>query len=238
MVDADDILSWAAVDTVLAPILQDPSAAAVRLGICELVGDLVTTAEGRELVHDPNHLYWRTSVAEVRFVAEEETQHERIVLTTRSGDPIRPARSGQALFHAVTAKPGDRLLRRVFFRDWLKAERAMPLDEMSISLAPDRFPQPWPDGLMPSEYLLFNDPYRPRLKPLASWRQRLPPPVVAHQEGSPRFAMDLVARRRTDAAGPSDLERRVYERLVELGRSAAAGEPGIADRADRSREES
>jgi len=70
---------------------------------------------------------------------------------------------------------------------------------------------------MPSEYVIFNSPGRRRPKPLFRWRRRLPPAIVVHQQAGPRFTMDLEARRRHDTEPPSELERRVYERLTEAG---------------------
>ncbi|MEA2620813.1 MAG: hypothetical protein QOC97_1586 [Chloroflexota bacterium] len=216
MIDADDVLSCGGAERVLIPLFRDERVLHAQLGICELIGDWVTTARGRTLVYDPSHVFWRASAADVHFTTDADTQHERIHVVERSsGREIGPGRTRQVLFHGVLVKPGDQLLRRTFVRAWLQAGRPASIDAFIADNAVARFPRPWPAGLMPSEFVIFHSPGRGRPKPLFRWRRRLPPAIVAHQQAGPRFTMDLGARRRHDREPPSELERGVYERLAE-----------------------
>ena len=218
MIDADDVLSWGGAERILIPLFRDERVLHAQLGMCELIGDWVTTARGRTLVYDPSHVFWRGSAVDVRFTTDADTQHERIHVVERSsGREIAPGRTRQVLFHGVLVKPGGQLLRRMFVRAWLQAGRPASIDPFIADNAIGRFPRPWPVGLMPSEYVIFHSPGRRRPKPLFRWRRRLPPAIVVHQQAGPRFTMDLEARRRHDTEPPSELERRVYERLTEAG---------------------
>lgn len=215
MIDADDVLSWGGVERVLVPLFRDERVLHAKLGICELVGDWITTAKGRTLVYDRNHVFWRGSAVDVHFTTDADTRYERIHVVERSsGREIEPHRTRQVLFHGVLVKPGVQLIRRAFVRAWLRAGRPASFDAFIEDNALARFPRPWAAGLMPSEYVIFHDARRAKPKPLFRWQRRLPPAIVAHQRAEPRFTMDLQARRRRDTEPPSELERRVYERLI------------------------
>ena len=215
MIDADDVLSWGSVERVLIPLFRDERVLHAQLGICELIGDWITTAEGRTLVYDPTHVFWRASAADVHFTTDADTQHERIHVVERSsGREVEPRRTRQVLFHGVLVKPGGQLLRRTFVRAWLQAGRPASIDAFVADHAVGRFPRPWPVGMMPSEYVIFHSPGRRKPKRLLRWQRRLPPAIVAHQRAGPRFRMDLKARRRHDSEQPSELEGRVYELLT------------------------
>jgi hypothetical protein len=217
MIDADDVLSWGGVERVLIPLFRDERVLHAQLGICELVGDWITTAKGRTLVYDPAHVFWRGSAVDVHFTTDAD-QHERIHVVERSsGREIEAGRTRQVLFHGVLVKPGGQLLRRTFVRAWLQAGRPASIDSFIEENALGRFHRPWPAGLMPSEYVIFHSPGRRKPKNLFRWQRRLPPAIVAHQLAGPRFTMDLEARRRYDSEPPSELERRVYERLTVTG---------------------
>jgi hypothetical protein len=218
MIDADDVLSWGSVERVLIPLFRDERVLHAQLGICELIGDWITTAKGRTLVYDPTHVFWRGSAADVHFTTDDDTQHERIHVVERSsGREVEPRRTRQVLFHGVLVKPGGQLLRRTFVRAWLQAGRPTSIDAFIADHAVGRFPRPWPAGLMPSEHVIFHSPGRRKPKRLLRWERRLPPAIVAHQRAGPRFRMDLEAGRRHDTEPPSELERRVYELLTADG---------------------
>lgn len=215
MIDADDLLSWSGAERVLIPLFRDERVLHAQLGICELVGDWITTAEGRTLVYDRTHVFWRASAVDVHFTTDADTHHERIHVVERSsGREVEPRRTRQVLFHGVLVKPGGQLLRRTFVRAWLQAGRPATIDAFIADNALGRFPRPWPTGLMPSEYVIFHSPGRRKPKHLFRWQRRLPPPIIADQRAGPRFVMDLEARRRRDRESPSELERRVYELLT------------------------
>ena len=215
MIDADDTLSWGGAERVLMPLFRDERILHAQLGICELVGDWITTAEGRTLVYDPAHVFWRGSAVDVHFTTDADTQHERIHVVERSsGLEVEPRRTRQVLFHGVLVKPGGQLLRRTFVRSWLQAGRPGSIDAFIEDNALGRFPRPWPAGLMPSEYVIFHSPGRRKPKRLVRWQQRLPPAIVSHQRAGARFTMDVDARRRHDSEPPSELEQHVYDRLT------------------------
>ena len=152
MIDADDVLSWGGAERILIPLFRDERVLHAQLGICELIGDWVTTARGRTLVYDPSHVFWRGSAVDVRFTTDADTQHERIHVVERSsGREIEPRRTRQVLFHGVLVKPGGQLLRRMFVRAWLQAGRPASIDAFIADSAIGRFPSPWPVGLMPSD---------------------------------------------------------------------------------------
>ena len=225
MVDADDVLAWDHVDNVLRPLMRG-GRTHVRLGICELLGDWRTTARGRTLVYDECHVYWRASAVDVHFTAQENAHESIHVVDRGSKRDVRAGSSRQILFHGITAKPGDQLLRRAFMRPWIVAGRPEPLDAFAVRMASETFPLPWPEGQMPSDYIIFNDQRRPELRPLAHWERRLPPPVAAVMQAGPRFRMDLAARRRFDRDPMSDLERRTYDALMAASRAGGKTQHG------------
>jgi hypothetical protein len=117
----------------------------------------------------------------------------------------------------VRVPRGGQPPRRLLVGAGLAGGRPDPIDSFIEENALGRFHRPWPAGLMPSEYVIFHSPGRRKPKSLFRWQRRLPPAIVAHQLAGPRFTMDLEARRRYDSEPPSELERRVYERLTVTG---------------------
>jgi len=219
--DSPDAATRRAVDELGAAFDNVSVAWSTPEGATDPAGWAATRNRAIEIARQrfPDHLYvLMIDADDVHFTTDADTQHERIHVVERSsGREVEPRRTHQVLFHGVLVKPGGQLLRRMFVRAWLQAGRPASIDAFIADSAIGRFPSPWPVGLMPSEYVIFNSPGRRRPKPLFRWRRRLPPAIVVHQQAGPRFTMDLEARRRHDTEPPSELERRVYERLTEAG---------------------